>query len=116
MSIAQNVIDIVSRYLPADDDAPVRSVRLRVGRMSGVVPASLEFCFGALASGTRIDGAALVIEESPVAARCGECGTVSEMPFPFGACPACRSERMTMESGMELQVVDIELADERGAR
>lgn len=116
MAIAQNVIDIVRRHLPADDGAPVRSVRLRIGRMSGVVPASLEFCFGALASGTRIDGAALVIEESPVAARCGECGTVSEMPFPFGDCPVCRSERMTMASGMELQVVDVELDDGKGGR
>lgn len=116
MSIAQSVIDIVRQHLPADDRAPVRSVRLKVGRMSGVVPASLEFCFGVLATGTRIAGAALVIEDVPVAARCGECGTTSEMPFPFVECPACGSDRMTMVSGTELQVVDIELDDEKGAR
>jgi hydrogenase nickel incorporation protein HypA/HybF len=116
MSIAQNVIDIVRQHLPADDEAPVRSVRLKVGRMSGVVPASLEFCFGVLASGTRIDGAALGIEDVPVTAQCGGCGTTSEMPFPFGECPACGSGTMTMASGTELQVVDIELDDDKGAR
>jgi hydrogenase nickel incorporation protein HypA/HybF len=114
MSIAQNVIDIVRGALPADDGAPVRSVRLRIGRMAGVVPASLEFCFGVLASGTKIEGAALVIDEVPVAARCEECGATSVMPFPFGECPVCGSGsgRMTMASGMELQVVEIELADD----
>jgi hydrogenase nickel incorporation protein HypA/HybF len=115
MSVAQSIIDIVRQHLPPEDGAPVLSIRLKVGRMSGVVPASLGFCFEALTSGTRLGGAALVIDEVPLTARCGGCGATSEVPFPFRECPACRSDAMTMVSGTELQVVDIELGDdERG--
>jgi hydrogenase nickel incorporation protein HypA/HybF len=116
MSVARNIIDIVRSHLPADDVAPVRSVRLRIGQMAGVVPSSLEFCFGVLASGTRIGGAALLIDEVPVAGRCEECGTTAVTPFPFGPCAACGSDRMGIATGMELQVVDIVLADAKEDR
>jgi hydrogenase nickel incorporation protein HypA/HybF len=115
MSVAESIIEIVRQHLPPGDDAPVRSVRLKVGRMSGVVPASLEFCFEALTSGTRLGGASLVIDEVPVAARCAGCGTTSEVSIPFRECPACGSDRMTMVSGTELHVVDIELGDDERA-
>jgi hydrogenase nickel incorporation protein HypA/HybF len=116
MSVARNVIEIVRSHLPEGDGPPVRSVRLRIGQMAGVVPSSLEFCFGVLAAGTRIGGAALLIDEVPVAARCEECGTTSGMPFPFGPCPACGSDRMAVAAGMELQVVEFELDDAKEDR
>ena len=115
MSVAQGIVDIVRQHLPPEETAPVRSVRLKVGRLSGVAPASLEFCFGALTAGTRLAGSALVIEDVPVAARCGGCGKTSEVPFPFRECPACHSERVAMVAGTELEVVDIELGDDEGA-
>ena len=39
------------------------SVRLRVGRLSGVVPDAMRFCFELVTAGTPLEGAALEIEQ-----------------------------------------------------
>jgi hydrogenase nickel incorporation protein HypA/HybF len=48
LSIAQGILDIVREHVPEGQSAGVRTIEVRVGRMSGVVPESLEFCFEAL--------------------------------------------------------------------
>ena len=48
--------------------APVASVRLRVGRLSGVVPDAMLFCFELATAGTPLEGATLEIER-PEAGR-----------------------------------------------
>jgi hydrogenase nickel incorporation protein HypA/HybF len=117
LSLARNIIEIVERNIPAEEKAPVRSVRLKVGRMSGVVASSLEFCFEALTSGTQLGGASLLIDEVPLTARCGDCGRTSAMSFPFAECPACGGTKTMLVSGTELEIVDVELDDtEEGDR
>lgn len=116
MSVARGIIDVVGRHLPAGGGS-VKTVRLRIGMLAGVVPASLEFCFDALTPGTGLDGARLVMESVPVTARCGSCGAVTGAAFPFRECPACGADRLEMATGTELEVSAIELDDgERAER
>ena len=61
LAIAESV---VSSVLERTGDSRVSVVRLRVGRLSGVVPDALTFCFELAAAGTTLEGATLEIAAS----------------------------------------------------
>ncbi len=111
LSIAQAIVDIIGQYVPEHQEAEVRLVRVRVGRMAGVVPDSLDFCFGAIVKGTPLGEARLEIEEPPVQARCAGCERVFGVEDACFLCPNCGSGDVSIISGAELQVVEIELSE-----
>ena len=51
LSLAQGILDLVRRHVPDGQEGLVRAVTVRVGRLSGVVTESLDFCFGAIVAG-----------------------------------------------------------------
>jgi hydrogenase nickel incorporation protein HypA/HybF len=116
LSIAQSIVDIVLQHLPKEDGISVRSVRLRLGAMAGVVPDSLEFCFGAITDGTPLQGALLEIEHVPLTAHCSDCGRDANIEPTLFACPACGGTSLTVLSGREMQVRDIEVEEKEGVR
>jgi hydrogenase nickel incorporation protein HypA/HybF len=111
LSIAQGIVDIIRQYVPAEQTADVRRVRIRVGHMAGIVPDSLDFCFGAIVNGTPLGEARLDIEETPVRSQCAGCGAAFAVEGAAFWCPACGSRETRIISGTELQVIDIELSD-----
>ena len=112
LGIARNILEIVQQSVPSDEEPAVRRIRIKVGQMSGVVPDSLEFCLNALLNDTKMDRADLVIEKIPTVSLCRECGhRFSVDDFVF-SCRACSSPNVEVVSGNELEVVDIELADD----
>ncbi|MGD0337527.1 MAG: hydrogenase maturation nickel metallochaperone HypA [Bacteroidota bacterium] len=113
LSIAQNIIDIVRQYLPVEGPQQVRIVKVRIGEMAGVVPDSLDFCFNAIIGSTPLEGAALVIEHIPVVIHCMQCGKEHLLDHSAFYCQFCDSTDVRMISGNELQVVEIEVADEQ---
>ncbi len=71
LAITQSVVDaIVERTGPAR----VNAVRLVIGRLSGVVPESIRFCFDLVTADTPLAGAALTIDEPAGRARRPRCG------------------------------------------
>lgn len=106
-------MEVVRQYVPAGDAARVECVTIRVGDAAGVVVESLEFCFQAIVAGTPYSGARLVIDRVPVRSRCLSCGEVFPADPPVVSCPECGDPDVQLESGTELQVVDVELADEQ---
>jgi hydrogenase nickel incorporation protein HypA/HybF len=63
LSIALSLIEAVSEEVPRlGPDVTVRSVRIRVGTLSGVAPDALAFAFDAAAADSAIAGARLLIE------------------------------------------------------
>ena len=115
LSIAQNIVEIVRQYVAADALTGVRSVRLRVGRLSGVVPDSLEFSFSAIVAGTPLESSRLDIEHVPTRCRCVACTKDFEASDFVFLCPVCGGADVEVISGSDLQVVDIEL-EETGVR
>jgi len=114
LGIAQNIFQIIQQSVPADQAADVRSVRMRVGQLSGVVPDSLSFCFTAIVNDTAMQQASLEIEQVPVISECRDCSHRFGMNEWAFSCPSCKSTNLELISGRELEVVEIELADERG--
>jgi hydrogenase nickel incorporation protein HypA/HybF len=112
LGIAQNILEIVRQAVPEDQTSAVRSVRIRVGPLSGVVPDSLEFCFQAIVNETDLQKASLAIEQLPAVLSCKKCGCrfqINDLEF---FCQSCNSSDLELVSGKELEVVEIELAEE----
>jgi hydrogenase nickel incorporation protein HypA/HybF len=109
LAIAESIVAIATRHA---GDGRVTEVHVQVGRLRQVVPAALEFAFELCTQGTAAEGAALVLEDIPVAGVCRGCGAGSEPEgFPL-ACPACGSFDLEIVRGEELVVDSLELERE----
>ena len=114
-SVAAGILDIVRQHVLAGDALRVRAVRVRVGDLAGVVPASLGFCFEAIVAGTEYGSAFLEIDRVPARGICGECGDAAAIDsLPPFVCPSCGSPFITVTAGDDLTVVDVELDDAAG--
>jgi hydrogenase nickel incorporation protein HypA/HybF len=105
LAITQSVVDMVAERTAG---RPVSRVRLEVGRLSGVVPDAMEFCYELIIGGTALEGSTLVIEQTPGAAHCRSCGrdfTVDELIL---LCQ-CGSAEVDLIAGRELRVLSVEL-------
>ncbi|MFF9774304.1 hydrogenase maturation nickel metallochaperone HypA [Streptomyces sp. NPDC013978] len=113
MSVALAVVDQVAEAADrAGDVTAVRSVRLQVGELAGVVPDSLTFCFELACSGTLLEGAELITEAVPGRARCTPCAHEWAVGMPPQlTCPACGGTRTDLLAGRELSIVDVRWED-----
>ncbi|WIY04134.1 hydrogenase maturation nickel metallochaperone HypA [Amycolatopsis mongoliensis] len=105
MSITQSVVDAIVAKL---GDATVTSVQLEIGRLSGVVPDSVRFCFDVLCTGTSLEGARLDIAEPPGRARCHDCGEEFALDDFIVLCP-CGSANAEVLTGRELRITSVEV-------
>lgn len=64
LSIAMSLVETVCEELPRLGRVSVKSVRIRVGPLSGVVPDALAFAFDVAAADSPIAGARLDIERT----------------------------------------------------
>ena len=106
LSITQSIVDSVVDRLPG---RRVTLVALDVGKLSGVEPEALRFCFELVAAGTDLDGAALVIAEPPGRAHCADCGSDFELDTCILLCD-CGSADVRVRSGHELLIRSVEVA------
>jgi hydrogenase nickel incorporation protein HypA/HybF len=106
LAIAESVVAAV---LQRTGDRHVSVVRLRVGRLAGVVPDALDFCFELAAAGTPLEGAALELTEEPGRAHCRACASDFDLEDPILLCD-CGSADVLLLSGRELSVTSVEVA------
>jgi hydrogenase nickel incorporation protein HypA/HybF len=112
LGIAQNILQIVQQSVPENQVPDVRIIRIRVGQLSGVVPDSLDFCFSAVVNDTLLERAKLEIEQVPIRSVCKDCRHRFQMGELDFSCPACKSSNLELLNGRELEIMEIELADE----
>jgi hydrogenase nickel incorporation protein HypA/HybF len=114
LSIANSLVDLTLQMLDRDDvdsDAVVSAIRVRIGEMSGVVPAALEAAFPAAAAATAAQGARLEIEHVSVAVWCDACEREQSLSPPLRLrCTKCGSATPRIVRGQELELVAIELS------
>jgi len=105
LAITQSVVDTV---LQRTGSRRVTVVRLRVGRLSGIVPDAMQFCFGMAAEGTPLEGATLQIDQPRGRAHCRTCGDDFDLPDLILLCP-CGSADVEVLTGRELQVTSVDV-------
>lgn len=89
-------------------DGRIQAVTIVVGRLSGVVPESVRFCFDVCTQGTRLEAAALDIIELPGRVRCLVCQGEVELPDMIPLCP-CGSADVDIVGGQELTIKHVEV-------
>lgn len=112
MSIALAVVGQVEDAALAAGATTVRTVRLQVGELAGVVPDSLQFCFELACAGTVLEGARLETEPVVARARCAPCGDRWPVGMPPDlCCPACGTPAAELLSGRELLIAGVRWDD-----
>jgi len=105
LAIAESVVAAV---LERTEGRRVGAVRLRVGRLTAVVPDALTFCFELATAGTPLEGAVLEITEEPGRGHCRACDTHFELPDAILLC-ACGSADVEVLAGRDLTVASVEV-------
>lgn len=101
--------DLVAVCLEHAGGRPIRRLVLEVGKLSGVVPHALRFCFEALQAETpALEGAELEIQEPPGLAYCRSCARELELESAWQPC-ACGSYELDWRSGRSLQLLSLEV-------
>jgi hydrogenase nickel incorporation protein HypA/HybF len=106
MAITESIVAAVSERIGPER---VQRVVLEIGRLSGVEPDAISFCFEICAKDTTLEGALLEIRAIPGRAHCAACGADVELDFPVGVC-GCGSLELAIVSGRELRIKEVELA------
>jgi hydrogenase nickel incorporation protein HypA/HybF len=109
MSLAEGVVQIVEDHARGDDFGRVKTVRLEIGRFSGVEIEALRFCFDAAARGTVAEGARLEIVELPGSAWCLQCSEPVAVAARSDPCPRCGGYQLQVTGGTELRVKELEV-------
>ncbi len=110
-AIALSILDIVADTCREKGCASVDSIRVRIGKASGVMSGSLTFAFEALKENTVAARARLDVEIVPVGGTCNACKKefdVEDAPYVF-ACPLCGSSSFVINRGREMDIVDMEM-------
>jgi hydrogenase nickel incorporation protein HypA/HybF len=106
LAITQSVVDAVNERV---DGHRVVSLRLEVGKLSGVVPDAMRFCFEIAAGQTLLEGARLDIDERSGEAHCRDCGRDFTLSDLILLCP-CGSADVAVTAGRELVIKSVEVA------
>ena len=102
--VGRVVAAVESRGRPAR----VARVRVQIGKLAGVLPETLQFCFAICTRGTALDGAALEIDELRGHGLCRHCGADVTMETFVDRCP-CGSLDIDVLGGKELRIETVEV-------
>jgi hydrogenase nickel incorporation protein HypA/HybF len=106
LAITESIVAAVVERMP---DTPVRRVNLSIGRLSGVVPDAVRFCFDLVTTGTSLDGAVLEIDEPRGRVVCRRCAVEFDTDEMLALCP-CGSADIELLQGRELRIRSVEVA------
>jgi hydrogenase nickel incorporation protein HypA/HybF len=106
LAVTQSVVDAV---LERTGTAPIARVRVRVGRLAGIVPDAMRFCFELVTAGTPLEGAALEFDRPEGRARCRSCNAEFEVADLILLC-GCGSADVEVLTGRELAVASVVMA------
>ena len=100
--------------LAADNAGPasrVLKVVVRVGRLTGVSPASLRLYFDVMRDDTLGPQAQLEVRLEPLRGRCTACAAQVLLREPAWSCEACGQPTLTFENGDELNLAELVVED-----
>ncbi len=110
LSIAQSILDIVTRHAEREGVERVTRVGIRIGGLSCIEPSSLTFCFDIIKKGSPASSALLDIEKESVRGFCNDCGRAFDVRDLVAGCPLCRGRdfRVTGDDDMKVMYLEVE--------
>lgn len=113
-SIATELINIAVKECKKNGYSKVETIKVIVGKATGIMTDALLFAFNVLKEGTAAERATLIIEEVPVRGVCKECGNefISSGNYLIFECPSCGGLSVNLISGKELNIAEMEVSNE----
>jgi hydrogenase nickel incorporation protein HypA/HybF len=111
LSIANSILEAVSKERERLNGARVIKVGVRIGELAGVDPDALSFGFEVLVKDTDLEPLALAIEPVPRRHQCSQCRHVFAIVDYRMDCPACGSTRTRCIGGDELELAYLEVEE-----
>ena len=87
----------------------VTDIYLTIGKWSSLVDDSIQFYWDHISQGTICEGAQLHFNRPLAVMRCADCGRQYEVDEDLKPCPSCGSVHLSLISGDEMQVDQIEI-------
>ena len=112
MSLADGILQVVEQAALRERFRRVQRLTLAAGALAGVEVRALRFALDAVAPGSCLEGAEIVIEEPPGQAWCLRCAATVTISARTDACPRCGGYRLQATGGTELKVVDLMVLDD----
>ncbi len=109
LSIIASLFELLEEKAQQQKATKVVVVKLKVGKLAGVVPEFLQTAFDIYKDGTIAREAVLEIEEVPLKVQCRQCQSVVEKDDFIFICPACGSTDLEMLEGTELFLEKLDL-------
>ncbi len=110
VGIMQSALMIASEQARASGATYIHQVRLRIGKMTGVVPEALHQAFAVLREDTMAQEAQLIIEHVPGVCWCDTCQKEFESQGLFAECPDCGMPSLDVRHGMEMELISMEVS------
>jgi len=103
LSIMESVLNMVEESIKQSNISKVNKIKLVIGKLSMVLPDSLQFCFQSLSHDELFKDAILEIEQKGIIVRCTKCEQ-QFVPIDFCCyiCPECGAKEMEIIQGREL--------------
>ena len=112
LSVATALVSQAEQAARAAGAERVVAIRLRLGRLSGLVPDSLQFGFDIAAVGTVLEGARLEVERVEPVIWCPTCEAAVTLASPTRfRCPDCDTPSAQVLAGRELELRSLEVSD-----
>ncbi|HLA49624.1 MAG TPA: hydrogenase maturation nickel metallochaperone HypA [Thermodesulfovibrionia bacterium] len=109
LGLMQNIVETVEDYSRKNNAKKVLTVILEIGKLSGVVPTALEFCFDVCIKGTLLQGAKLEIQQINSLGLCKICRKEFDLLENKFSCPICKKEDWEIISGKEIIIKGLEV-------
>lgn len=113
LSIARALISEILKVAEEKGALSVKSLKIKIGALSGVERDALELVFPFAAEGTLCEGSVLDIENVPAEVLCGECGSTTRPDDFVFVCGECGAGNVEVRAGREMIIdsVNLELPD-----
>jgi hydrogenase nickel incorporation protein HypA/HybF len=108
LSLCRSIVEISLRYARG---RPVAVVRVKIGHLRQVVPATLQSCFAIVVAETELAGAVLEVLEVPAEVRCRDCGRVTMLDRFELRCGECGGNDLEVVAGEEFFVESLEIVE-----
>lgn len=109
LTITQSILDLSLKAAQQQGATRIRTIRLKMGPFSGVIPECVQMYLDVLAQGTPAEGAKIEAVTLPLRVACRDCGRESEITREHIQCPHCGSLRLKRLSGRECMVDSLEV-------
>lgn len=107
LSIAINIVDIVTEEAKKANSSLISEIEIEIGSMSGVVIEALNFAMEEAVKKTKLINAKLRFIEVKAEANCSKCNNHFDVDDFFAVCPKCGSFETDITKGKELKIKKI---------